>query len=71
MDMIPVRREQFIAFGYDPMLKELRIYFKASIYTYTEVPSHIYDAFFMLIQRPYFITDIYPPLVVKGIEYTT
>lgn len=58
MDMIPVRRERFIAFGYDPMLKELRIDFKASIYTYTEIPSHIYDAFLRLIQRPYFITDI-------------
>jgi hypothetical protein len=46
MDMIPVRREQFIAIGYDPILKELRIDFKASIYTYTEIPSHIYDAFF-------------------------
>ncbi|WP_416242083.1 KTSC domain-containing protein [Enterococcus casseliflavus] len=46
MDMIPVRREQFVAFGYDPTLKELRIDFKVSIYTYTEIPSHIYDAFF-------------------------
>jgi len=58
MDMIPIRREQFIAIGYDPILKELRIDFKASIYTYTEIPSHIYDAFLKLTQRLYFITDI-------------
>jgi len=45
MDMVRVRREQFIAFGYDPVSKELRVEFEAAFYTYTDVPVHVYDAF--------------------------
>ena len=37
MKMTLVRREQFTAIGYDPILKELRIEFKIGIYTYTEI----------------------------------
>lgn len=44
MDMIPVRREQFIAIGYDPLLRELRVEFEVGMYTYTDIPIHVYNA---------------------------
>ena len=54
MKMTLVRREQFTAIGYDPILKELRIEFKIGIYTYTEIPEHIYDAFIHAHSKTFF-----------------
>lgn len=54
MDMIPVRRERFIAFGYDPKLKELRIEFKLGMYTYTDIPDYLYDAFLKAHSKTFF-----------------
>lgn len=54
MEMVPIHREKFIAMGYDPILKELRIQFKTGIYTYTEIPKHIYDAFFIAHSKTFF-----------------
>ena len=54
MNMISVHREQFIAIGYDPMRKELRVEFKVGIYTYTDIPAHIYDAFLKSHSKTFF-----------------
>ncbi|AMG48615.1 KTSC domain-containing protein [Enterococcus gallinarum] len=54
MNMIPIRREQFIAIGYDPSLKELRIEFEAVIYTYTDIPEHIFDTFLKAHSKTFF-----------------
>lgn len=44
MDMIPIRREQFIAIGYDPLIKELEVEFEVGMYTCTDTPIHVYNA---------------------------
>lgn len=52
--MIPVKKEQFIAIGYDPLLKELRVEFELGLYTYTGVPEHIYTAFLHSRSKTFF-----------------
>lgn len=54
MNMIPFCREQFIAIGYDPLQKELRIEFKFGLYTYTDIPAHIYDTFLHVHSKTFF-----------------
>ncbi|WP_074934858.1 KTSC domain-containing protein [Enterococcus casseliflavus] len=52
--MIRVRREQFIAIGYDSILQELRVEFEVGVYTFSDIPENIYHSFINAHSKTFF-----------------